>query len=71
MSKQICLAVGLVATLAACGKSGDQGNGSQSAAAGNPVAAASDIRIQPGEWEMTTRPPTSAVPLCRPAMPPR
>src|SRR5437588_164928 len=66
MRKTVCIAVSLVAALAACGKSGGQGNGSQSAAGGNPVATASDIQIQPGEWEVAYE----TTDISGPALPP-
>jgi hypothetical protein len=54
MRKDVCIAVSLVAALAACGKSGDQGNGKQSATGSSAAATGSGpIQIQPGEWEMT------------------
>jgi hypothetical protein len=44
MRKTMWVAAALVLALAACGKSGNQDNGSASAAA--------DVQLQPGEWEM-------------------
>ena len=49
MRKTMWMAASLVVALAACGKSANQGNQSGTAPA---AAAAADVQMQPGEWEM-------------------
>jgi len=70
MHAKVCLAIGLVVALAACGKSGGQNSsgGSTAPAGGStaPAGGSAAVSIQPGEWEMTYE----TVDIDAPGMPP-